>query len=78
MLPKALRQSIDQYAEASGMPMHLLKPAFTRPRPAAHRPGGEGGNASSGLVTMIGLNGLLAAALLSSAILVGLATAALN
>jgi hypothetical protein len=66
-------RSIDQYAEA-----------IIRPRPEicgsgqAPAPGGEGGNVSSRLATLIGPNGLLATALLLSAIFVGLATAALN
>lgn len=67
------------------MPVHSPKPVFSRPRPepcgscsAAPRPGGEGGNAPSRLAAAIGPNGLLAAALVLSAILVGLTTAALN
>lgn len=67
------------------MPIASMKPAFCRPRPDDHgfgpaerRPTGEGGNASSRLVATIGPNGLLAAALLLSAVLVGLTTAALN
>jgi hypothetical protein len=67
------------------MPIPSMKPAFSRPRSDDHgfgraelRPTGEGGNASSRLVTTVGPNGLLAAALLLSAVLVGLTTAALN
>jgi len=67
------------------MPIHSPKLVLSRPRPetcgsgpAVRGPGGEGGNASSRLAAVIGPNGLLAAALLLSAILVGLATAALN
>jgi hypothetical protein len=66
------------------MPIHSPKPGLSRPRPETCEPGtgggsgGEGGNASSRLAAMMGPNGLLAAALLLSAILVGLATAALN
>lgn len=60
------------------MPIHSPRPVLSRPRPEASGPGGEGGNTSSRLVALIGPNGLLAAALLLSAILVGLATAVLN
>jgi hypothetical protein len=67
------------------MPIHSTKPALFRPRPEDHgsgpaelTPTGEGGNASSRLAAKIGPNGLLAAALLLSAVLVGLTTAALN
>jgi len=57
------------------------KPALSRPRPEVRStpgPGGEGGNRSSRLATMIGSNGLLAVALLLSATLVALTTAALR
>jgi hypothetical protein len=40
--------------------------------------GGEGGNVRSRLAALIGANGLLATALLLSAVLVGLTTAILN
>jgi hypothetical protein len=40
--------------------------------------GGEGGNVRPRLAALIGTNGLLATALLLSAILVGLTTALLN
>ncbi|WP_213009201.1 hypothetical protein [Paractinoplanes toevensis] len=67
------------------MQIHSPKTVLSRPRPEACRSGrnspgsgGEGGNTSSRLAAMIGPNGLLAAALLLSAILVGLATVALN
>jgi hypothetical protein len=85
MLRDVTLHSIDPYPEAIIMPIQSPKAVLTRPRPeicgsgkAAPGRGGEGGNASSRLATMIGPNGLLAAALLLSAILVGLATAALN
>jgi hypothetical protein len=78
-------RSIDHHSDGIAMPLHSMKPAFSRPRPDDHgfgpaelRPTGEGGNASSSLVATIGPNGLLAAALLLSAVLVGLTTAALH
>jgi hypothetical protein len=67
------------------MPIHTLRPVLTRPRPetcapgrVTRGPGGEGGNVWSRIAAMIGPNGLLATALLLSATLVVLATAALN
>jgi hypothetical protein len=77
--------SIDQHPNGVTMPIHSTKPAQFRPRPedygsgpAELRPTGEGGNVSSRLAAVIGPNGLLATALLLSAVLVGLTTAALN
>ena len=76
---------IDPLAEAVIMRIPSPGPALTRPRP--EKPGsgpvtlmmgGEGGNARSRLTAMIGTNGLLATALLLSAILVGLTAAVLN
>lgn len=73
------------WVEAITMPIHSPRLAVSRPRPEAcdsepanRGPGGEGGNASARLAAMIGPKGLLAAALLLSAILVGLTTVALN
>lgn len=62
------------------MRMHA---ALSRPRPEAYDsaspgPGGEGGNVRPRLAMILGVNGLLAMALLLSAVLVGLATAVLN
>ncbi|RAK29863.1 hypothetical protein B0I29_117189 [Actinoplanes lutulentus] len=65
------------------MPIHSsVRLALSRPRPKGPHasPGGsestgEGGNMSSRLAAVIGPNGLLAAALLLSAALVGLVTA---
>jgi hypothetical protein len=77
---------IDQQVQVEDLvPIISLKTTFSRPRPShcdlsqgGPPSTGEGGNVSSRLAAMIGPNGLLAAALLLSAVLVGLATAALN
>jgi hypothetical protein len=72
--------------EAIQVLAHLQKPTVSRPRPEAsgrfdptsNEPGGEGGNRSARLAAIVGPNALLAMALLLSALLVGLATAALR
>jgi hypothetical protein len=71
---------------APAMLVHLQRPSVSRPRPEtygglgeiASGPGGEGGNSWSRLAATVGPNALLAAALVLSATLVGLTTAALH
>lgn len=68
------------------MSAHVPRPILSRPRPEGGDTtpgtgGGEGGNrrgAPPRLATLMGPNGLLAAALVLSVVLVALATAALN